>query len=122
MAGGSAAGPWMLSPVQWWLVTAPMDLRGGMDRLLVHVRTALGRDPFDGSAYVFRNRSGSRLKVLYADAQGIWLCARRLHEGHFIGAAPGSETCTLSAEQFAWLCAGVDWRRLSQVPPRAVRI
>ena len=33
-----------------------------------------------------------------------------------------SETCTLSAEQFAWLCAGVDWRRLSQVPPRAARI
>lgn len=34
-------------------------------RLLVHVRKVLGRDPFDGSAYVFRNRSGSRLKVLY---------------------------------------------------------
>ena len=112
----------MLTPVQWWLVVAPMDLRGGMDRLLVHVRTVLGRDPFDGSAYVFRNRSGSRLKVLHADAQGIWLCARRLHEGHFIGATPGSETCTLSAEQFAWLCAGADWRRLSQAPPRAVRI
>ena len=43
----------MLTPTQWWLVVAPMDLRGGMDRLLVHVRTALGRDPFDGSAYVF---------------------------------------------------------------------
>lgn len=112
----------MLTPQGWWLVVAPMDLRGGMDRLLVHVRTALGRDPFDGSAYVFRNRSGSRLKVLYADAQGIWLCTRRLHEGHFIGATPGSGTCTLSAEQFAWLCAGVDWRRLSQAPPRVARI
>ena len=42
----------MLTPQGWWLVVAPMDLRGGMDRLLVHVRTALGRDPFDGSAYV----------------------------------------------------------------------
>ena len=41
-----------------------------MKQLLVHVRSVLGRDPFDGSAYVFRNRSGSRLKVLYADAQG----------------------------------------------------
>ena len=49
----------MLTPQGWWLVVAPMDLRGGMDRLLVHVRlctpygrTALGRDPFDGGAYV----------------------------------------------------------------------
>ena len=112
----------MLTPQGWWLVVAPMDLRGGMDRLLVHVRTVLGRDPFDGSAYVFRNRSGSRLKVLYGDAHGIWLCVRRLHEGRFIGPSPGSETCTLSAEQWAWLCAGVDWRRLSQAPPREVRI
>ena len=63
-------------------------------------------------------------RAAYCAAQGIGYSTlqRRLHEGHFIGAAPGSETCTLSAEQFAWLCAGVDWRRLSQVPPRAVRI
>jgi RHS repeat-associated protein len=31
----------MLSPTGWWLVTAPMDLRRGMDRLLVHVRESL---------------------------------------------------------------------------------
>jgi hypothetical protein len=43
---GSDAVQWMpdgmLSPTGWWLVTAPMDLRCGMDRLLVHVRETLG--------------------------------------------------------------------------------
>jgi hypothetical protein len=29
---------------------APIDRRGGMKQLLVHVRSVLGRDPFDGSA------------------------------------------------------------------------
>ena len=34
----------------WWLVSAPVDFRCGADRLLVHVREALGRDSLDGSA------------------------------------------------------------------------
>jgi transposase len=59
----------------WWLVSAPVDFRCGADRLLVHVREVLGRDPLDGSAYVFRNRRAIRLKVLVVDAQGVWLCA-----------------------------------------------
>lgn len=66
----------MLSPVGWWLVTAPMDLRCGMDRLLVHVRETLERHPFDGAAYVFRNRAATRIKVLCCDTRGYgWPCA-----------------------------------------------
>ncbi len=66
----------MLSPAGWWLVTALIDLRCGMDRLLVHVREILDRNPFDGAAYVFRNRAATRIKVLCCDAQGHgWRCA-----------------------------------------------
>jgi transposase len=65
----------MLSPTGWWLVTEPLDLRSGIDRLLVYVRQTLGDAPFGGTAYVFRNRSASRIKVLHADAQGYgWRC------------------------------------------------
>jgi transposase len=64
----------MVRPNGWWLAIAPVDLRCGMDRLLLLVQTQFGRDGFDGGAYVFRNRSGSRLKVVCADAQGVWLC------------------------------------------------
>ncbi len=111
----------MLSPSGWWLAVAPMDLRCGMDRLMVAVQTALGRDAFDGGAYVFRNRSGTRIKVLCCDAQGVWLCVRRLSKGHFVWPGSGDATCELSSEAFAWLCAGVDWRRLSdRVMPRHV--
>ncbi len=68
----------------WWLVSAPVDFRCGADRLLVHVREALGRDPLDGSAYVFCNRRTSRIKVLVVDRQGVWLLLRRLHQGGFV--------------------------------------
>lgn len=103
----------MLSPTGWWLVIEPIDLRSGMDRLLVYVRQVLGRDPFEGAAYVFRNRSASRIKVLHADAQGIWLAVRRLQEGHFVWPRADEAMWSMSEAQFAWLCAGVDWRRLS---------
>lgn len=104
----------MLSPTAWWLAVAPVDLRCGIDRLLLAVQTILGRDGFDGGAYVFRNRAGSRIKVVVVDGQGVWLCVRRLHRGRFHWPRSSDATCALSAEQFAWLVAGVDWMRLSQ--------
>lgn len=77
----------MLSPTGWWLVTAPVDLRGGMDRLWLHVRGHLQQDPVHGGAYVFRNRAGTRIKVLHVDPHGVWLAVRRLHEGASTGPA-----------------------------------
>jgi transposase len=44
-----------------------------MDRLLVAVQAQLRRDGFDGAAYLFRNKSGTRIKIVCADAQGMWL-------------------------------------------------
>ena len=97
----------------WWLVSAPVDFRCGADRLLVHVREALGRDPLDGSAYVFCNRRTSRMKVLVVDAQGVWLATRRLHQGRFTWPSVNETLWSLTHRQFRWLCAGVDWQRLS---------
>lgn len=104
----------MLSPTGWYVAVAPIDLRCGIDRLLVKVQAELGRDVRDGGAYVFRNRAGSRIKVLCVDAHGVWLCVRRLHDGGFVWPRSGDAVCTLNAHQFSWLSAGVDWERLSR--------
>jgi transposase len=50
----------------------------------------LEQKPCDGSAFVFRNASGNRIKVLLWDGNGVWLCQRRLHQGHFIWPKPVS--------------------------------
>lgn len=109
----------MLSPRGWYLATAPIDLRCGTDRLLVLVQSLAG-DALTGGAYVFRNRSGTRIKVLLADATGVWLCTRRLHRGRFVWPRPGESVFEVSRQQLDWLCAGVDWQRLSVVKPLAV--
>jgi transposase len=86
------------------------------------VQQILGRDAFDGGAYVFRNRSGTRVKVVCVDGQGVWLCVRRLHRGRFVWPRGSEGSCALSPEQFAWLAAGVDWQRLSQRPQLLARV
>lgn len=102
----------MLTPTGWYLATAPVDLRCGMDRLLVIVQS-LAESAVPGDAYVFRNRSGTRIKVLVADATGVWLCTRRLNSGRFVWPRAGEAAFAVSAQQFEWLCAGIDWQRLS---------
>ena len=111
----------MLSPRAWYLATAPIDLRCGTDRLLLLVQALSSGTMADG-AYVFRNRSGTRIKLLLADATGVWLCTRRLHSGRFVWPRAGEATCVISRQQFEWLCAGVDWQRLSAVKPLAVML
>jgi transposase len=108
----------MLTPTGWYLATSPIDLRCGMDRLLVLVQSIAG-NAVPGDAYVFRNRSGSRIKVLVADATGVWLCTRRLNSGCFVWPRAGDVVCRVTQEQFAWLCAGVDWQRVSLMKPLA---
>lgn len=103
----------MISPTGIWLAVDPIDLRCGIDRLVVLVQSVFGRDAFDGTAFVFRNRAGSRIKVLVGDAHGVWLCVRRLQEGRFIWPRPGDVLCEVDVQQFEWLCMGVDWQRLS---------
>lgn len=103
----------MIRPSGIHLAVEPIDLRCGIDRLLVVVQTAFGRDAFDGAAYVFRNRSGTRIKLVTGDATGVWLCVRRLQEGRFRWPRPGETLCEIDAQQFEWLCKGVDWQRLS---------
>lgn len=103
----------MLTPSGWWLALAPVDLRYGVDRLLRKVGEELDRDPRDGGAYLFRNRAGTRVKVLCLDATGVWLSTRRLHEGSFHWPRADDAVWSLTDEQFRWLVAGVNWQRLS---------
>ena len=108
-------------PGQIWFSVAAVDMRRGIDGLSSHVQQVLGHAPCAGSAFVFRNRAGNRIKVLLWDGAGVWLCQRRLHEGRFIGPKAGEPCVSLTVAQWEWLIAGVDWRRLSSVPPADLR-
>ena len=112
----------MINPDQVWLVVEPIDMRSGIDGLSLRIQNTLGRSPCDGTAYAFRNRPGTRLKLLVWDGTGVWICHRRLHQGHFTWPKVDSAVFTLTAAQWAWLISGVDWQRLSAPPPVQWRV
>lgn len=58
----------MIRPEQVWLAVEPVDMRGGIDRLSQRIQNLLGNSPCDGSAYAFRNRRSTRLKLLIGTA------------------------------------------------------
>jgi transposase len=59
-----------------FVALAPVDFRNGIDGLAAVCRRAFGQNPLDGAIYVFRNRTGTALKVLSYDGQGYWLTGR----------------------------------------------
>jgi transposase len=99
----------------------PVDGRKGIDSLARLCRERLAADPFSGCLFVFRNRSGTTLKVLVYDGQGFWLAQKRLSQGRFRWWPEGlGPTLALEAYQAQVLLAAGDpgvrgapvWRRV----------
>ncbi len=58
----------------------PIDFRKGIDALVGICRSARS-DPYAGTVFVFRNRSGTAIKSLVYDGTGFWLCHKRFSQG-----------------------------------------
>ena len=57
--------------VRIYLALEPCDMRKGFDGLSLMVQQSLGKDPFSGHLFLFRGKRSDRLKILYADANGM---------------------------------------------------
>lgn len=94
-----------------WLATAPLDMRAGTDTALARVIATFGAAQ-PHHAYVFANQRANRLKVLVHDGVGLWLAARRLHQGKFVWAPAGSPNVALEHAQLHALVLGLPWQRV----------
>ena len=97
-----------------WLSTEPMDMRAGTDTELARVVKVFGAAR-PHHAYVFANRRSTRLTVLVHDGIGIWLAARRLHQGRFAWPAVDRGVhLALTHEQLDALVLGLPWQRIGE--------
>jgi transposase len=86
----------------------PVDMRAGFNRLYAHVQTRLNQDPLSGHLFVFTNRLRNRVKILYFDGSGLWVCAKRLERGTF-GWPGGEESARdLRPEELQLLLHGLE--------------
>lgn len=100
-----------------YLAAGATDLRKGFDGLYGLVRDRLELEPLSGHVFVFSNAQRNRLKLLFWDGSGLWVCAKRLERGRFRWPeAEGGPKVVLSAEELALLLGGLD---LNQTRRRA---
>ena len=96
-----------------WLAVEPLDMRAGTEAALARVVQVFGA-AHPHHAYLFANRRANRMKVLVHDGIGVWLAARRLHQGKFVWPKDAGTTLGLSRLQFDALVLGLPWQRIGQ--------
>ena len=92
-----------------WFYTKPQDFRKQLDGLVMVVADQLKMNPASGQLFIFRNRSSNKLKMLWWDRNGFWLCYRRL-EKDVLKLPPIKDQCLeLSRDQLSWLLSGLNF-------------
>lgn len=108
-----------LSPAtRIFLASGATDLRKSFEGLSDLVRHRFQEDPLSGHLYVFANRRKNRIKLLYFDGTGVWVCAKRLMgRGCFTWprtAEPGA--LRIVAEELTLLLTGIDLAKTQTRP------
>ena len=90
------------------VATTPVDLRGSFKRLYGYVVEHLMGDPLSGNLFLFTNRRRNRIKILWFDGSGLWVCAKRLESGRFTWPVSEQGQVSLRGEEFSALIHGLE--------------
>jgi transposase len=104
-----------------YLAAEATDMRKGFEGLYGLVRDRLECEPLSGHIFVFSNAQRNRLKLLFYDGSGLWVCAKRLERGRFRWPKAEGEKVLLSHHELTLLLDGIDlaqtrrrpWHRVS---------
>jgi transposase len=93
-----------------YLAAGATDMRKGFEGLYGLVREKLLLEPLSGHVFLFSNAQRNRLKLLFWDGSGLWVCAKRLEKGRFRWppATGGEVKVVLGPEELALLLGGID--------------
>lgn len=107
-----------------YLAREPVDLRKSIDGLSILVSQVLREDPFSEQLFVFINRRGDKIKLLYWERNGFVLCYKRLERGCFPWPKIGPEQSALVIEprQLQWLLSGLSIEQRRALPAVAASV
>lgn len=97
----------------------PCDMRKSFNGLHALATERLAEDPRQGALFVFTNRRRTRLKILFWDGTGLWVCTKRLEQGTFSWPKSVEASATklrLTPEALGLLTDGVDLRGAAMRP------
>jgi transposase len=91
-----------------YVASGATDMRKGFNGLEGLIRDRLECDPTSGHIFLFANARRNRLKLVFFDGSGIWVCSRRMEGGTLRWPEAEGSKVQLSREQFALLIGGID--------------
>jgi len=95
-----------------FVATGPVDLRASFNKLFALTQSVLQQDPLSGHWFVFTNQERNRVKILFWDGSGLWVCAKRLEQGRFTWPSETQHSCaTLRSEELVALLSGLEVRQ-----------
>lgn len=95
------------SGTQIWLVAGVTDMRKSFNGLGEQIQQALNENPFSGHLFIFRGRRGDRVKILWADADGLCLFSKDCSSGRQFGTAKSR------SPGLNWPCCWISWTGVS---------
>lgn len=112
-------------PATLYVAMSPVNLHLSFDRLAGIVRAELGGDPRAEAAFIFHNRRGTHLKILWFDGTGYCILYKRLDR--FVYRIPlaipaGAKQVAVSRRELELLFEGIDTKTLRAAHRTARRV
>ena len=111
--------------VRVYVAAQPTDLRKSFDGLSAVVAATFDQDPLCGHLFVFRNRRGDQIRVLFWDRTGYCILGKKLARGRFhlaCDVAPGATHVEVESAELSLMLEGFDLseaaRRKRWRPPK----
>jgi len=84
-------------------------MRKQINGLAAIIQESLGRDPLDGSLYMFLGKDKKRLKAIYWDRNGFCMWQKRLERDRFPWPKDEGAVRELDEEHLEMLLSGIDF-------------
>lgn len=96
-----------LQGISVWVATTPIDMRKSFDALAEVVRSFLAHDPLSGNLFVFRNKGGHLLKILWWDHNGLAIYYKRIERGAFLFPGGSTPSVEITRDELLRLLSGL---------------
>ena len=98
-----------LSPAtRVFVALSPVDMRKSFNGLYVDVQVMLSQDPLSGHIFLFTNKLRNRVKLIFWDGSGLWVCAKRLERSTFGWPVGDGASLCLRPEELQLLLHGIE--------------
>lgn len=86
----------------------PVDMRRSFNGLYSDVQVVLEQNPLSGHIFLFTNKLRNRVKVVFWDGSGLWVCAKRLEKSTFGWPLGEGKSICLRPEELQLLLHGIE--------------